>query len=270
MSIPTIQKVRIGAYIMKQALKGNRRYPLVLMLEPLFRCNLRCKGCGKVSQPKEVLGRELSVQECIDAAEECGAPVISIPGGEPMLHPDIHIIARELTARKKFVYLCTNALLVKKRLADFTPSPYLSFNVHLDGLRDRHNEAVCMKGVFDRAVDAIRLLVSKGFRVTTNTTFFGGQTPEDAAEFFDFLTSLGVEAMTVSSGFSYESAADQDNFLGREGTIALFRRIFEMGRGRKWQFNHSIMYLDFLAGNQKYTCTPWGNPTRSIFGWQKP
>ncbi len=270
MGIPAIQQATIGAYVMKQLLKRNRRYPLVLMLEPLFRCNLRCKGCGKIAQPEETLRRQLSVEECVAAAEECGAPVVSIPGGEPLLHPDIVRIVAELTRRKKFVYLCTNAQLLEKRIQEFTPSPYLSFNVHLDGLKERHDLMVCKDGAFDKAILAIRLLVSKGFRVTTNTTFFGGETPENAARFLDFLSSLGVEGMTVAPGFSYEEAADQDAFLDRARAVALFRGILAKAREHKWKFNHSSLYLDFLAGNQAYACTPWGNPTYNLFGWQKP
>ena len=270
MSIPVIQKVRIGLYIFKQILMSKRRFPLVLMLEPLFRCNLRCKGCGKISYPDDVLKKQLNTEECLNAAEECGAPVVSIAGGEPMLHPEIHHIVRELNARKKFVYLCTNALLMSKRISEFKPSPYLTFNIHLDGLRERHDALVCRQGVFDKAIAAIRLLVYREFRVTTNTTFFGEETPESAARFFDFVMSLGVEGMTVAPAFSYETATDQEQFLGRNGTKALFRRIFEIGKNKNWRFNHSTLYLDFLAGNQNYQCTPWGNPTRNIFGWQQP
>jgi hopanoid biosynthesis associated radical SAM protein HpnH len=268
--IPAIQKARIGTYILRKLKSGSRRFPLVLMLEPLFRCNLRCPGCGKIAHSEEVLGRRMSVKECVAAAEECGAPVVSVPGGEPLLHPDIPVIVRELVARKRFVYLCTNGLLVEKRIGDFAPSPYLTFNVHLDGLRERHDERVCCPGVFDKAVSAIRLLLSRGFRVTTNTTFFAGETPESAARLFDFLMSLGVEAMTVAAAFGFEKASDQGHFLGREGTKELFRRVFEIGRGRGWRFNHSGLYLDFLAGNREYACSPWANPTRNIFGWQRP
>ncbi len=272
MAIPTIQKVRIGTYIVKKLASGTRRFPLVLMLEPLFKCNLRCKGCGKIAQPPEVLGQMMSVDECVAAAEECGAPVVSIPGGEPLLHPDIPRIVQELTKRKRFVYLCTNALLVPRRIDEFSPSAYLTFNVHLDGLQDVHDRNVNAPGTFARAVEAIKMLVKRGFRVTTNTTFFAGQSPEQAADFLDFVTSLGVEAMTVSAGFSYENAQDQEGFLDRAQTIELFRGIFREQRRRRsrWQFNHSILYLDFLAGNQDYLCTPWGNPTRNMFGWQRP
>ena len=270
MGIPIIQKVRIGSYIVKQLLSNNKRFPLVLMLEPLFRCNFSCKGCGKIAYSKEILSKQLSVDECVAAAMECGAPVVSIAGGEPLLHSDIHLIVRELTAKKKFVYLCTNAQLVAKRIHDFEPSPYLTFNVHLDGTYERHDELVCHKGAFEKSVAAIRMLTAQGFRVTTNTTIFDGETPENAAKLFDFLTELGVEGMTVSPGYSYEKASDQEHFMGRSGTKKLFRNIFKVSKGRKWQFNHSSLYLDFLAGNQDYSCTPWGNPTRNIFGWQRP
>jgi len=270
LGIPAIQKARLGAHIVRRVLAGDRRFPLVLMLEPLFRCNLRCPGCGKIAYPDDILNRRLDVAECVAAVEECGAPVVSIPGGEPLLHPDIHVIARELAARGKFVYLCTNALLVERRIGDFKPSPYLTFNVHLDGLRERHDALVDREGVFDKAVSAIRLLVSRGFRVTTNTTFFAGETPGSAARLFDFLASLGVEAMTVAAAFGYEKAADRDHFLGRAGTRELFRGVFAIGRARRWRFNHSGLYLDFLAGGREYRCSPWANPTRNIFGWQKP
>ena len=272
MGIPLIQQLKLGSYIVKKMASGDRRFPLVLMLEPLFLCNLNCRGCGKTAYPPEILKRKMSVEECIEAVEECGAPVVSIPGGEPLLHPDIHVIVRELIKRKKFIYLCTNALLVKKRIDDFSPSPYLTFNIHLDGLGAKHDDLVGAKGTFDNAVESIRLLVSRGFRVTTNTTFFYGETPDSAEAFLDFVTALNVEAMTISAGFSYEKAKDQENFLTRQTTIELFRGIFDIQKRKKkkWRFNHSILYLDFLAGNQDYQCTPWGNPTRNMFGWQWP
>ncbi len=270
MSVPLIQKARLGAYIVKKLLAGNRRFPLVLMLEPLFQCNLRCKGCGKISHPPEIMRRLMTVEECVAAVEECGAPVVSIPGGEPLMHPQIHEIARELIARKRFVYLCTNALLVEKRLDDFTPSPYLTFNVHLDGFADKHDALVNRDGVFDQAVEAIRLLVRRGFRVTTNTTFFGDETVDSAAAFFDFLTSLGIEGITVAPAFNYESAEEQHNFLGRQNSQDLFAQLLARRKNSGWRFNHSSLYLDFLAGRRSYSCSPWGNPTVNIFGWQRP
>lgn len=272
MGIPLIQKARIGAYVGKKRFgsNGNGRFPLVLMLEPLFHCNLACKGCGKISHPEEILKKRMSPLECFAAAKECGAPVVSIAGGEPLLHSQINEIVKGFVSRKKFVYLCTNALLLQKRIHEFEPSPYLTFNVHLDALDDRHDARVGRKGVFENAVKAIRLLVSRGFRVTTNTTLFKGETAETAGQLFDLLTSLQVEAMTVASAFNYENASDQAHFFNRDEAIELFQSIFRMGKGKAWRFNHSSLYLDFLEGNQNYACTPWGNPTRNIFGWQKP
>ncbi|MEN8780814.1 MAG: adenosyl-hopene transferase HpnH [Desulfobacterales bacterium] len=270
MSIPVVQKVRIGAYIIRQMLLQKLRFPLVLMLEPLYRCNLHCRGCGKLAHSENILSKQLSVEECVNAANECGAPVVSIAGGEPLLHQGAPEIVNQITKRKRFVYLCTNALLVKKRINEFSPSPYFTFNVHLDGLRERHDALVCRSGVFDNAVEAIRLLAARGFRVTTNTTFYDGETPENASRLFDFIMSLGVEAMTVSPAFNYENTVDRQQFLGRSSTQRLFRRLFEFGKDRNWKFNHSCLYLDFLAGNRDYKCTPWGNPTRNVFGWQRP
>ena len=270
MAVPLIQALRVGGYVVKQKLRGVRRYPLVLMLEPLFRCNLACAGCGKIDYPDDILNRRLSVAECLDAVDDCGAPVVSIPGGEPLLHKEIGDIVAGIVARKKFVYLCTNAMLLEKKLHLFTPSPYLTFSVHLDGLRDEHDRAVCQEGTFDRAVAAIREARDKGFRVNINCTLFDGAEPENVAEFFDFCGTLGVEGITVSPGYAYERAPDQTHFLTRKRTKQLFRDIFGLGKGRRWRFSQSVMFLDFLAGNQSYHCTPWGNPTRNIFGWQKP
>jgi hopanoid biosynthesis associated radical SAM protein HpnH len=271
MGIPLRQQIRVGAYVMTQRLKGKARYPLVLMLEPLFRCNLACAGCGKIDYPKPILDRRLSVQECLEAVDECGAPIVSIPGGEPLIHKEIVQIVEGIIARKKFVYLCTNALLVKKKIDDFKPSPYLTFSIHLDGLKEHHDKAVCQDGVFDKAVEAIRLLRARGFRVNVNTTLFDGVAPDDVAAFFDYVTDeLDVEGITVSPGYAYERAPDQEHFLNRRKTKELFRGIFRLGRGKRWKLSHSSLYLDFLAGNQRYHCTPWGNPTHNIFGWQRP
>ncbi len=272
MSIPFRQKFAIARYLLLKKLKGERRYPLVLMLEPLFQCNLACAGCGKIDHPEEVLKRRLSVEECLQAVDECGAPVVSIPGGEPLLHKDMPKIVEGIVQRKKFVYLCTNALLLKKRLKDYTPSPYLTFSVHLDGLKARHDASVCQEGVFERAVEAIREALAKGFRVTVNCTLFQGESAEEIAEFLDFCMDLGVEAVTISPGFQYERAPRQDVFIRNPETKSLFRRLFQLGKqqGKKWRLNHSSFYLDFLAGNRAYACTPWGNPTRNVFGWQKP
>ena len=270
MSVPLRQQIRVGAYILKQRLLGRARYPLVLMLEPLFRCNLACPGCGKIDYPDEILNRRLSVAECITAAEECGAPIISIPGGEPLLHKEIGEIVAELVKRKRFVYLCTNALLLEKKLHLFKPNPYLTFSVHLDGLEVEHDRAVDQKGVFKRAVKAIEAVKAAGFRVNINSTLFDNAEADRVAEFFDYVTALGVEGITISPGYAYERAPSQEHFLNRQQTKNLFRDIFRLGKGRKWEFSQSSMFLDFLAGNQTYHCTPWGNPTRNIFGWQRP
>jgi len=269
-SVPLRQQIRVGAYILKQRLLGRARYPLVLMLEPLFRCNLACPGCGKIDYPDAILNRRLSVDECISAAEECGAPIISIPGGEPLLHKEIGEIVTELVKRKRFVYLCTNALLLEKKLHLFKPNPYLTFSVHLDGLEVEHDRAVDQKGVFKRAVKAIEAVKAAGFRINVNATLFDNAEADRVAEFFDYVTALGVEGITVSPGYAYERAPNQAHFLNRQQTKNLFRDVFRLGKGRKWEFSQSSMFLDFLAGNQTYHCTPWGNPTRNIFGWQRP
>ncbi len=270
MPVPLKQQVRVGAYILKQRLLGRERYPLVLMLEPLFRCNLACPGCGKIDYPDAILNRRLSVEDCVQAVEECEAPVVSIPGGEPLLHKEIDRIVAELVKRKRFVYLCTNALLLEKRLERFTPSEYLTFSIHLDGLEDEHDKAVDQTGVFDRAVKAIAKAREKGFRVNVNCTLFNNAEPERVAAFFDYVNGLGIEGITVSPGYAYERAPDQAHFLKRRQTKELFRDVFRRGRGRKWRFTQSSLFLDFLAGNQTYRCTPWSNPTRNIFGWQRP
>ena len=269
MPIPFHREMRIGAYILKQKLRGNKRYPLVLMLEPLFRCNLACTGCGKIDYPDAILNRRLSVAECLEAADECGAPMVAIPGGEPLIHKEIGEIVEGLVARKKYVSLCTNALLLEKKLNLFKPSPYLFFSVHLDGIKKHHDKSVCMEGGFERAVSAIKAAKAKGFTVNVNATIFDGHPAEDIAAFLDLTEELGV-GVTISPGYAYERAPDQEHFLSRRRTKELFRKVFALGKGKKWKFLHSTLFLDFLAGNQTYHCTPWGMPTRNIFGWQKP
>ncbi|WP_084503215.1 adenosyl-hopene transferase HpnH [Desulfatirhabdium butyrativorans] len=271
MAISNRQKFFISFHILRQMLFRKSKYSLVLMLEPLYTCNLKCRGCGKIHLADKAPGTRLSVAECVGAAEEANVPVVSIGGGEPLLHPEIPEVVSRLIARKRFVYLCTNALLLQKRIPEFSPSPFLSFSIHFDGLEAHHDEVVGRKGVFANAVDAIQLLRRLGFRVTTNTTLFRDDTPENAAALFDFLTSLGVDGMTVAPAFHYETAMDQTHFIrDREAIRSFFRRLFEIGRRRNWPFNHSSVYLDFLAGRYDFPCTPWGNPTRNIFGWQKP
>jgi hopanoid biosynthesis associated radical SAM protein HpnH len=269
MAVPFFKEMKIGAYLMKQKLMGRKRYPLVLMLEPLFRCNLACSGCGKIDYPDPILNRRLSVQECLDAVDECGAPMVAIPGGEPLIHKDIGEIVRGIVARKKFVSLCTNALLLEKKLHEFEPSPYLFFSVHVDGIKKHHDKSVCMEGGFERAISGVKAALAKGFAVNVNATIFDGHPAEDIAEFLDMAKDLGV-GVSISPGYAYERAPDQQHFLARQKTKELFRKVFALGKGRDWQLMHSGMFLDFLAGNQEAHCTPWGMPTRNIFGWQKP
>lgn len=270
--VPIRQQIKVASYIISKKLRGEKRYPLVLMLEPLFQCNLACAGCGKIAYPKDILKQRISVEDAINAVEQCGAPMVSIPGGEPLLHKEMPQMVRELVKRKKFVYLCTNAMLLSKRMDDYEPTPYLTFSVHLDGLQERHDESVCQQGVFEKAVAAIKQARDRGFRVTANCTLFQGENPEKVAAFFDYCMELGVEGITVSPGFSYEKAPRQDVFLPSKKGKEMFRDIFRLGqkRQKKWRFNQSSLFLSFLAGNESYQCTPWSNPTYNVFGWQRP
>ena len=270
MGIPLLQKIKVAKYIFQQKLKGKKKYPLVLMLEPLFRCNLACAGCGKIDYPDEILNKRMSVKDCLYAVDECGAPIVSIPGGEPLVHKEIGEIVKGIIDKGKFVYLCTNAILLEKKIHLFKPSQYLTFSIHLDGLKKEHDHSVCRDGVYDKVIQAIKVVKEKGFRVNVNCTLFHQMTPKRTAKFFDFVTEIGVDGITVSPGYAYERAPDQKNFLKRKKTKKLFRDIFRLGKGKKWVFSQSSLFLDFLAGNQNYKCTPWGNPTRNVFGWQKP
>ena len=274
MGVPLNQMLRVGAYVVKQHLIGNKRYPLVLMLEPLFRCNLACAGCGKIDYPAEILNQRLSVADCLDAVDECGAPVVVIAGGEPLLHKELSEVVEACIARKKFVIVCTNALLLEKKMDQFKPGPYFTWSVHLDGGREEHDRSVCQDGVYDRAIAAIARAKALGFRTIINATLFDNAEPEKVAAFFDDMTEMGIDGISVSPGYAYERAPDQKHFLNRLKTKQLFRGIFSrqrQGRSKKkWQFNQSSMFLDFLAGNQQFHCTPWGNPTRTYFGWQRP
>ena len=269
MPVPVSQAWTVASYVLKQKLKGRKQYPLVLMLEPLYRCNLACAGCGKIQYPAHVLKRELSPEECFKAVEECGVPTVAIPGGEPLMHTEIEKIVEGLVARKKYIYLCTNALLLKEKLDLFKPSKYLTFSVHVDGQKEHHDFSVCREGGYELAVEGIREAVKRGFRVTTNTTLFDGADPKSVRAFFDEMMALGVEGMMLSPGYSYDKAPDQKHFLGRARTRRLFRAILS-NRKPTWQFNQSMLFLEFLMGKRDFRCTPWGMPTYSIFGWQKP
>ncbi len=269
MGVPISQMAAVAGYILRQKAAGKKRYPLVLMLEPLFRCNLACAGCGKIQYPAEVLRRHLSPEQCFRAAEECGAPMISLPGGEPLLHPQISEIAAGFVDRKKYVYLCTNALILKEKLDLFRPSKYFTINVHLDGPREAHDRSVCREGAYDLAVESLKEAIRRGFRVTTNTTLFNDAAPAMIRSFFDRMMELGVEGMTLSPGYSYEKAPDQQHFLSKSDTTKLFSQVLGNPR-RQWRFNQSPLFLDFLMGMRRYDCTPWGMPAYNLFGWQKP
>lgn len=269
MAVPVSQMWTVATYVLKQRLRGRKQYPLVLMLEPLFRCNLACAGCGKIQFPADVLRRHLTVEQCLNAADECEAPIVSIPGGEPLLHPEIDQIVAGLVARKKYVYLCTNAILLEKYLDKFTPSKYLTFSIHLDGPKEEHDFAVCREGVYDVAIAAIKTAIAKGFRVTTNTTVYNTADPLAMRTMFDTLMDLGVEGMMLSPGYQYEKAPGQDLFLERQQTVNLFRRMLA-GAKRRWKFNLSPLFLEYLQGRWDLECTPWGSPAYNLFGWQRP
>src|SRR6202140_3140667 len=271
MAMTLRQNLRIGAYVMNQKLHRREKNALVLQLEPLYQCNLACAGCGKIQQPDDILARRLSVQQCIAAVEECGAPMVSIAGGEPLVHREIHQIVKALVERKRFVYLCTNAILMEKKMHLFEPSPYFSFSVHIDGLRERHDESVCRDGVFDKAVAAIAAAKARGFRVTTNTTFFDQDDARSIRGVLDFLNDeVQVDSMQISPGYAYEKAPDQDHWLNVERTHAIFRDAFANGRRKKWRLNHSPLFLDFLEGKVDFSYTAWGIPSYSVLGWQRP
>ena len=269
MGVPVSQMWTVASYVLKQRWSGRSQYPLVLMLEPLFRCNLACAGCGKIQYPAHILKKQLTPEECFKAVDECGAPMVSIPGGEPLLHPQIGEIVKGLVARKKYIYLCTNALLLKEKIDLFTPSKYLTFSVHMDGQKEHHDFSVCREGGYDIAVEGIREAVKRGFRVTTNTTLFDGADAKSVRAFFDEMMALGVEGMMLSPGYSYDKAPDQQHFLGKGKTKRLFRKILS-NRKKSWIFNQSPLFLEYLMGKRHYACTPWGMPTYNIFGWQKP
>jgi hopanoid biosynthesis associated radical SAM protein HpnH len=269
MSVPVSQMWTVASYVIRQKIARRKQYPLVLMLEPLFRCNLACAGCGKIQYPAHILKRQLTPEECFNAVDGCGAPMVSIPGGEPLLHPQIDKIVEGLVARKKYIYLCSNALLLKEKIHLFRPSKYLTFSIHLDGQREHHDMSVCLEGGHEKAIEGVREALKRGFRVTTNTTLFDGADPQSVRAFFDEMMELGVEGMMLSPGYSYDKAPDQQHFLGRARTRKLFRAILA-NRKKTWRFNQSMLFLEFLMGKRHYTCTPWGMPTYNIFGWQKP
>ncbi|GAA3710692.1 adenosyl-hopene transferase HpnH [Nonomuraea antimicrobica] len=271
MTIPLRQSLRVGSYILGQRIRGRTKYPLLVELEPLFACNLKCAGCGKIQHPADVLKRRMPVEQAVAAIQECGAPMVSIAGGEPLMHPQIGEMVRRLVGMKKYVFLCTNALLIPKKIDEFQPSRYFTWTVHIDGVRERHDASVCKEGVFDEAVAAVRECQRRGFRVTTNTTFFSTDSPQTVIEVLNYLNDeLGVDQMMISPAYAYEKAPVQDQFMGVRETRALFREAFAEGRRRRWRFNHSPLFLDFLEGRIELPCTAWAIPSYSLFGWQRP
>jgi hopanoid biosynthesis associated radical SAM protein HpnH len=271
MAMPLRQSVRLGTYLIGQKLKGNKKFPLLVELEPLFACNLKCAGCGKIAQPASLLKQRMPVEQAVAAIEESGAPMVSIAGGEPLMHPQIDEITRQLLDRKKIVFLCTNALLLPKHLHKFKPHRNFAWMVHIDGLEERHDESVNKEGGFQGAVEAIRQAKAAGFRVMTNTTFFNTDTPQDVIGVLDFLNDVvEVDNMQISPGYAYEKAPDQEHWLGVEETRELFRKAFADGRRKKWRLNHSPVFLDFLEGKRELSCTAWGIPSYSLLGWQRP
>jgi hopanoid biosynthesis associated radical SAM protein HpnH len=270
-SVPLRQSMRIGAYLVRQRLARRERFPVLVELEPLFQCNLACSFCGKIQHPEHILKQRMPVEQALAAIEECGAPMVSIAGGEPLIHPEVHVIAAELIRRKKFVFLCSNGILMKRKLENFEPSPYFTWVVHLDGMRERHDQFVERAGTFDKAVEAIREAQARGFRVATNTTFLSNDTPETVREVLDYLNDdLGVDSIQISPAYAYEKAPDQDHFPGVTQTRALFSAAFADGGRKRWRLNHTPVFLDFLEGKVDFECTPWGIPSYSIFGWQRP
>lgn len=271
MTMPLRQSLRIGSYLLRQKLAGREKFPLLVELEPLYACNLHCAGCGKIQKPASQLKQRMPVEDAIAAIEECGAPMVSIAGGEPLLHPQIDQIVAELIARRKYVFLCTNALLIPKKLDKFRPSPYFAWAVHIDGLAERHDASVCRPGVFDQAVAAVRECQRRGFRVTTNTTFFNTDTPQTVIDVLNYLNDdLKIDEMMISPGYSYQTAPDQEHFLAVTETRELFRKAFADGNRRRWRLNHSPLFLDFLEGKADFACTAWGIPSYSLLGWQRP
>ncbi|HZT14627.1 MAG TPA: adenosyl-hopene transferase HpnH [Gaiellaceae bacterium] len=271
MSVALRQQLAVGRYLLQQRLSGREKYPLLVELEPLFQCNLACSFCGKIQYPQHILKQRMPVDQALAAIDECGAPMVSIAGGEPLVHPEVHVIAQELIRRKKFVFLCTNGILMKKKLENFEPSPYFAWVVHLDGMRERHDQFVEREGIFDKAVDAIREAKARGFRVNTNTTFLNTDTPKTVRDVLDFLNDeLQVDSMQISPAYAYEKAPDQEHFPGVTQTRKLFSEAFADGNRKRWRLNHTPLFLDFLEGKVDFQCTPWGIPSYSIFGWQRP
>ena len=270
MGRPLKMSMQIASYIGKHMLKGRRRFPLVTMIEILEQCNLRCDGCGRIREYKEDLDKKLSIDETVSVAEESGAPVVTITGGEPLLHPQVSSIVDNLIERGFYIYLCTNGLLLEDKLSSFTKSEKLAFAIHLDGTEEVHDGFTNNPGTYKTAMSALKKAKNAGYRVTTNTTIFKGSDPDDLHELFSELTEIGIEGIMLAPGYSYEAVEDQDQFLGRKESIEVFQEILDPEKTKDFDFYNSPIFLDFLRGKTEYPCTAWAAPTYTVRGWRKP
>ena len=268
MGRPLELALRTGWYIVKNRVMGRKRFPLVTMLEPLEKCNLACEGCGRIREYERVLDRTLSVEHCLAAVEESGAPIVSIAGGEPSLHPQIDDIVKGIIEKKRFVFMCTNALLMERMMKKIPPSKYFCFVVHMDGMEEAHDKSVYRKGVFQIAIRGIRKALDEGYRVTTNTTVFNGVDEEDIVTMFKMLTEMGIEGCMVSPGYQFDTVPNQNLFISRQNARKVFRNILDPARNIR--FYNNPLYLDFLRGDREYDCTAWSNPTYTVLGWREP
>ena len=267
---PLELSLRLGLYILKNRLRGRKRFPLVTMLEPLEMCNLACVGCGRIREYKPVIDHMMPVDVALEAVRQSGAPIVSIAGGEPTIHPEIDQIINRLVEQKYFVYCCTNALLLERMLPKIPPSKYFCWVVHLDGMEEKHDESVVRPGVFQKAVHGINLVLDQGYRVCTNTTVFRGSDVEDLWEMFRLVGDMGVEGSMISPGYDFEDAPDQELFLTRKESQALFQKLLEPEKTKGMRFYNNPLYLNFLQGRREYQCTAWSNPTYTVMGWRKP
>ena len=261
---------RLALYLLKNRLAGRKRFPLVTMLEPLEMCNLACAGCGRIREYQPVIDKMMPVDVALDAVKESGAPIVSIAGGEPTIHPKIDEIINRLIEQKYFVYCCTNGLLLDRMLPKIPPSKYFCWVIHMDGMEEKHDESVARKGVFKKAVQGIELALSQGYRVCTNTTIFKNSDVEDLWEMFRLVKKIGVEGSMISPGYDFEDAPDRDLFLTRQESRNIFKKLLDPTRTGGMKFYNNPLYLNFLQGDREYQCTAWSNPTYTVLGWRKP
>ena len=268
MSRPLKLDLHVARYLMANKARRKKRFPFVTMLEPLELCNLACVGCGRVREYRDVMDRKLTVDQCLAAVRESGAPIVSVSGGEPLLHPQIGEIVRALRDDGRFMYFCTNGLLLEESLDQFEPSEQLCFVVHLDGTQAVHDAVTGRPGTFDTAVSAIRAAIARGHRVCTNTTLFHGTDVDDVLRLFRQLTAMNIEGLMVSPGYAYKDAPDQELFLERQESINVFRRVLDPAHG--FPFYNNPLYLDFLRGERTFDCAAWTTVTYTVLGWRLP